>query len=130
CVNPDEVNALNNLSTMNKILEYMALGKPIVQFEQKEGRYSAGEASRYAAANDAIDFAEKIIELLDSPGQRATMGAIGRQRIESAFAWKHQTRSLLACYQRVLGDKGAPFEAAAAGANRGSTCAPAVVRDP
>ena len=61
CVNPDRVTAMNDISTMNKIMEYMALGKPIVQFDVKEGRVSAQDASLYARANDPVDFAEKIL---------------------------------------------------------------------
>ena len=67
CVNPDRANEMNDKSTMNKILEYMALGKPIVQFDLTEGRFSAGEASLYARPNDIADFAMKMCELLDDP---------------------------------------------------------------
>src|SRR5207344_3433017 len=65
CVNPDVANEMNDKSTMNKIMEYMALGKPIVQFDLTEGRFSACEASLYAAKNDPRDMAAKIVELLD-----------------------------------------------------------------
>ena len=71
CVNPDEYNAMNDKSTMNKVLEYMALGKPIVQFDLTEGRYSAQEASLYAERNNARDLADKISLLLDDPARRA-----------------------------------------------------------
>src|SRR5665648_1035542 len=74
CVNPDRVNAMNDKSTMNKIMEYMALAKPIVQFELAEGRVSAGEASLYAKANDPKDMAAKILSLIDDPTQRQAMG--------------------------------------------------------
>ena len=67
CVNPDRPNAMNDMSTMNKIMEYMALGKPIVQFDLAEGRFSAREASLYA--RDAADFGDKIVELLDDRRQ-------------------------------------------------------------
>ena len=77
CVNPDRVNPMNNLSTMNKILEYMAMKKPIVQFDVVEGRVSAGDASLYAKPNDPVDFAEKIVELLADP---AAVRADGRDR--------------------------------------------------
>src|SRR6185437_15699444 len=70
CVNCDEVNPMNDKSTMNKVMEYMALGKPIVQFELTEGRFSAREASVYAKPNDARDFAGKIVALLADPGRR------------------------------------------------------------
>lgn len=98
CVNPDRANEMNDKSTMNKILEYMALGKPIVQFDLTEGRVSAGDASSYAAPNDVQDFARKIAELLDDPQRRERMGAIGRQRVEDDLAWHHQVPKLLAAY--------------------------------
>ncbi|MDH3716308.1 MAG: glycosyltransferase family 4 protein, partial [Gammaproteobacteria bacterium] len=86
CVNPDRVNAMNDKSTMNKIMEYMALGKPIVQFDLKEGRYSAQDASLYAAPDDVVDFAEKILELLADPEKRIRMGKSGRQRVLNELA--------------------------------------------
>ncbi|MFQ1701345.1 glycosyltransferase family 4 protein [Loktanella agnita] len=101
CVNPDRVNPMNDQSTMNKILEYMAFSKPIVQFDVTEGRYSAGEASLYAAPNDAADMADKIITLLDDPDRRAEMGRIGRDRIETELSWDHQVTPLIAAYQRA-----------------------------
>jgi glycosyltransferase involved in cell wall biosynthesis len=105
CVNPDRVNPMNDKSTMNKILEYMAMGKPIVQFEVTEGRFSAGEASLYAKPNDPIDFAEKLLALLADPEARKRMGAEGRARIESRFAWKYEVPHLLRAYQRALGPR-------------------------
>ena len=74
CVSPDRVNAMNDKSTMNKVIEYMALGKPVVQFDLTEGRHSAGDASVYAAADDHRDFALKLCELLDDPDRRSAMG--------------------------------------------------------
>ena len=102
CVNPDRVNDMNDKSTMNKILEYMALGKPIVQFEMTEGRESAGDSSLYARPNDPADFATKINALLDDPELRATMGEIGRQRIIEKFSWGHSITPLLAAYEKVF----------------------------
>jgi glycosyltransferase involved in cell wall biosynthesis len=102
CVNPDRVNAMNDKSTMNKILEYMALGKPIVQFDVTEGRFSAGEASLYARPNDPIDFGEKLLSLLEDPEERARRGAIGRTRVEEGFAWTYQAPKLLQAYGRAL----------------------------
>jgi glycosyltransferase involved in cell wall biosynthesis len=98
CVNPDRVNEMNDKSTMNKIMEYMAVGKPIVQFDMTEGRFSAGEASLYARPNDPRDFAEKIIELLDDPQRRARMGALGRQRMENELDWRFSREALLRAY--------------------------------
>lgn len=101
-VNPDRVNAMNDKSTMNKIMEYMALEKPIVQFDVTEGRYSAQSASLYARANDPIDLADKIVELIEDPDRRREMGAIGRRRIESDLSWDRQIAPLLAAYRRAL----------------------------
>lgn len=106
CVNPDRVTPMNDLSTMNKILEYMTLAKPIVQFEMKEGRESAGESSLYARANDPVDFAEKIAWLLDRPEERARMGAIGRARVLERFSWDHSAPVLLAAYDRAFAKMG------------------------
>jgi glycosyltransferase involved in cell wall biosynthesis len=102
CVNPDRVNPMNDKSTMNKILEYMAFGKPIVQFDVKEGRVSAAGASLYALANDAIDFADKIEHVLASPEERRRMGAIGVQRVRDDLSWAHQAPKLLAAYTRLF----------------------------
>lgn len=102
CVNPDRVNPMNDKSTMNKILEYMAVEKPIVQFDVVEGRFSAQDSSLYAKANDPVDFAEKILELLADPELRARMGRIGRNRVESELAWHFEVPKLIAAYKRVF----------------------------
>lgn len=101
CVNPDRVNAMNDKSTMNKILEYMAFEKPIVQFEVTEGRRSAEDASLYARADDTADMADKIAALLDDPERRAEMGRIGHRRVVSELSWDHQVPALIAAYQRA-----------------------------
>ena len=98
CVNPDVANELNDKSTMNKVMEYMALGKPIVQFDLTEGRYSARQASLYARKNDAQDLAAKITELLDDPVRRAEMGKCGRERVENQLEWRREAPNLLAAY--------------------------------
>ena len=103
CVNPDRPSEMNDLSTMIKIMEYMALGKPIVQFDSKEGRFSAQEASLYASKDDGVaNFAAKVIWLLDKPEERKKMGEIGRKRIEEQLAWKYSVPNLLAAYQKAL----------------------------
>jgi glycosyltransferase involved in cell wall biosynthesis len=104
CVNPDRPCEMNDISTMIKIMEYMALGKPIVQFESKEGRFSAQQASLYADKADPIrSFAGKILWLLDRPEERKRMGEFGRTRVETELAWQHSVPSLLAAYDRALG---------------------------
>jgi glycosyltransferase involved in cell wall biosynthesis len=102
CVNPDRVNPMNNLSTMNKILEYMVMKKPIVQFDVVEGRVSAAEASVYAKPNDPVDFAEKIVELLADPARRERAGEVGRARIENELSWAHQIPKLIEAYTTLF----------------------------
>lgn len=101
CVSPDPPSEYNQMCTMNKVMEYMALGKPIVQYEMREGRASAGEASVYAASEEA--FADEIVRLLDDEPLRSRMGAIGLRRMHEALGWERQVPQLLAAYDRLLG---------------------------
>jgi glycosyltransferase involved in cell wall biosynthesis len=107
CVNSDVANEMNDKSTMNKIMEYMALGKPIVQFDLPEGRFSALAASLYAKRNDSADFAAKIVELLDDPQRRAEMGRYGRLRVENELEWRHEAPKLLSAYDGLWGESAA-----------------------
>ncbi|MGH8181709.1 MAG: glycosyltransferase, partial [Steroidobacteraceae bacterium] len=116
CVNCDEVNPMNDKSTMNKIMEYMALAKPIVQFELTEGRFSARDASLYARPNDAEDFAKKIVTLLDHPELRERMGQFGRERVERRLAWKYEAPKLLAAYEALFAPVATPASTQANGA--------------
>ena len=102
CVNPDSANEMNDKSTMNKIMEYMALAKPIVQFDLAEGRFTAQEASLYATNNDAVDMAEKIVALLDDPARRQEMGDFGRKRVINELEWKYEMPKLLAAYDKLF----------------------------
>ncbi len=102
CVNPDEANDMNDKSTMNKIMEYMALGKPIVQFDLTEGKFSAQQASLYAQPNNAIDMAQHIVALLDDPQKREQMGRFGRARVENELAWQYEAPKLLNAYDRLF----------------------------
>ena len=106
CVNPDRANEMNDRSTMNKIMEYMALGKPVVQFDLTEGRVSAGDASWYARPNDVADLAQKMVSLLGDELQRRRMGAIGRDRIEHVLSWQHEAPRLLGAYEHLLNPAG------------------------
>ena len=103
CVNPDVWNVMNDRSTMNKVMEYMALGKPIVQYDLREGRVSAQDASLYAKPNDRADFAGRILELVEDPVLRERMGEFGRRRVEHDLNWTVEEPKFLAVYRRVLG---------------------------
>ena len=101
CLDPDPSNLYNDCCTMIKIMEYMALGKPIVAFDLPEHRVSAQEAAVYARDNNELEFAQKIAELIDNPQKRAEMGQIGRQRIDTELSWAHQEKHLLQAYKKV-----------------------------
>jgi glycosyltransferase involved in cell wall biosynthesis len=118
CVNPDRPCEMNDISTMIKIAEYMALGKPIVQFNLKEGRFTAGEASLYCDNDNQVnDFAEKILWLLERSEERQRMGEIGRIRVEQQLAWKYSVENLLTAYERALsGPRAEAAKPAASGA--------------
>ncbi len=100
CVNPDRPTTMNNLSTMNKIMEYMALKKPIVQFDLKEGKFSAQQASLYA--EDVTDFAVKMNSLLDNPNLRKEMGEFGYARVVNELSWEHESKNLIDFYKKIF----------------------------
>ncbi|WP_410577375.1 glycosyltransferase family 4 protein [Amycolatopsis sp. lyj-108] len=102
CLSPDPLNPLNDVSTMNKIMEYMAMSRPIVSFELREARVSAGEAALYAPANDEPEFAKLIAHLLDSPEQRAAMGELGRARVAGPLSWENSQKALLSAYEAAI----------------------------
>ncbi|MFF7441432.1 glycosyltransferase [Streptomyces sp. NPDC008122] len=98
CLSPDPHNPLNDVSTMNKVLEYMVMGRPIVSFDLREARVSAGDAAVYAPANDEAEFARLVAQLLDDPEKRELMGKIGQERIGGPLSWPNSQRALLAAY--------------------------------
>ncbi|AQZ67283.1 glycosyltransferase WbuB [[Actinomadura] parvosata subsp. kistnae] len=102
CLSPDPLNPLNDVSTMNKVMEYMAMSRPIVSFELREARVSAGEAALYAPANDESEFAKLIARLLDDPDERRRMGEIGRERVAGPLSWEHSKTALLAAYEAAV----------------------------
>ncbi len=103
CVNPDKPCEMNDISTMIKIMEYMALSKPIVQFNLKEGRFSAMESSLYADNGSPVaDFAEKILWLVKNPSERKRMGEYGCRRVTEELAWEYSVKNLLAAYQTAI----------------------------
>lgn len=98
CVDPDPSSEYNDRSTMIKILDYMALGKPIVAFDLPETRRSAGDAAKYANPNDEMEFAKALAYLMDHPEQRRIMGAVGRRRAEGELSWSTSAAQLLRAY--------------------------------
>ena len=101
CVCPDPKNPLNDVSTMNKVLEYMACGRPIVAYDLREHRYSAGEGALYAEPNHEDRLADRIAELLDDPERRERMGAYNRKRFLEAMAWEYSAGELLRAYRTL-----------------------------
>ena len=105
CVAPDPKNPLNDKSTMNKVLQYMAYGRPVALFDLTEGRRTAGDAALYARPNDPEDFAARIVELLDSEALRIELGRRGRRRIEERFNWDRDKAVLVEAYRAALGER-------------------------
>jgi glycosyltransferase involved in cell wall biosynthesis len=105
CVDPDPSSPLNDVSTWIKVMEYMAYAKPIVAFDLKETRFSAGEAAIYVQPNKEAEFAQAIVELMGQPELRKKMGALGRRRVEEELQWNKVGRNLLAAYETLLANK-------------------------
>ena len=106
---PDPLSPLNDVSTMNKIMEYMAMGLPMVSFDLVESRVSAGDAALFARPNDVVEYADLLGELLDDRLRRKQMGEVGRERVAGALSWSRSQGSLLAAY-RLLDPFPAPPE--------------------
>ena len=102
-LSPDPKNPLNDVSTMNKTLEYMAFELPVVAFDLRETRVSAGPAAVYAEPNRVDAYARAIVDLLDDEPRRRSMGAVGRRRIEDELAWTHQRANYVRLYDSLLG---------------------------
>ncbi len=101
-ISPDPKNPLNDLSTMNKTMEYMAFGLPVVAFDLRETRVSAGDAAVYATPNEVDELARLLVELVDDQPRRQAMGAAGRTRIEQELAWAHQAPRYLHVYEQLV----------------------------
>jgi glycosyltransferase involved in cell wall biosynthesis len=107
-LSPDPKNPLNDVSTMNKTMEYMAFGLPGVAFDLRETRVSAGDAAVYVQPNDEQQYAETLVALLDDESRRAQMGKLARERVEQELAWDHHEGAYLRVYERVLSQAKAP----------------------
>ena len=102
-LSPDPLNPLNDVSTMNKTMEYMSFGLPVVAFDLHETRVSAQDAARYVQPGDVEAYARAIVELVDDPATRAEMGRYGRERVETQLAWEHQRGGYLAVFDDLSG---------------------------
>jgi glycosyltransferase involved in cell wall biosynthesis len=103
-LSPDPLNPLNDVSTMNKTMEYMAYELPVVAFDLRETRVSAGDAAVYVTPNDVHEYARAIVALMDDEPRRAQLGKTGRVRVEQELAWRHQERAYIGVYQALAGD--------------------------
>jgi len=101
-LSPDPFNPLNDVSTMNKTMEYMAFELPVVAFDLKETRVSAGNAGLYVPSNDVAAYARAIADLIDDPDRRHRMGALGRKRVEGVLAWEHQAPRYVGVYEQLV----------------------------
>jgi glycosyltransferase involved in cell wall biosynthesis len=102
-LSPDPKNPLNDVSTMNKTMEYMAFELPVVAFDLRETRVSAGDAAYYVEPNDVAKYGQAIVELLDDDVRRRRMGRLGRDLVETRLAWKHQQQAYVGVYDRLTG---------------------------
>ncbi len=102
-LSPDPKNALNDVSTMNKTMEYMAYELPVVAFDLVETRVSAADAAVYATPNRVDEYADLVLELLDDDVARKQMGAAGRRRVEDVLAWRHQITPYVGVHERLTG---------------------------
>lgn len=99
---PNPKNERTDVSTAIKTMEYMAFGLPVVAFDLRETRASAGAAGAYAEPNDVRAYGELVVELLDDPKRRAVMGELGRRRVEEGLAWDHQKEKYISVFDNVL----------------------------
>jgi glycosyltransferase involved in cell wall biosynthesis len=116
-LSPDPKNPLNDVSTMNKTMEYMAFELPVVAFDLRETRVSAGDAGVYVVPNEVGEYAAAIVDLMDDEPRRARLGKLGRVRVEQELAWSHQERAYLGVYHAVISGSNAPARTDGNGGN-------------
>jgi len=105
-LSPDPKNPLNDVSTMNKTMEYMAFELPVVAFDLRETRVSAAAAAVYVQPNDVREYAKAIVDLMDDESTRSQLGKVGRARVEDELAWVYQQRAYVDVYERLTGGAG------------------------
>ena len=99
CVNPEPIDSFTDQSTMIKIMEYMTFGKPIIQFETREGKITAGDSAIYIRNNDEVAFAEALIKLIGNSEQKIKMGTAGKKRVVEHLNWDKQKINLKNAYE-------------------------------
>jgi glycosyltransferase involved in cell wall biosynthesis len=105
-LSPDPKNPLNDVSTMNKTMEYMAFELPVVAFDLRETRVSAADAAVYVTPNDVREYAKAIVDLMDDEATRSQLAKVGRARVEQELAWSYQERAYVNVYERLTGGAG------------------------
>ena len=101
-LSPDPKNPLNDVSTMNKTMEYMAFELPVVAFDLRETRVSADDAAVYVTPNDVHEYAAAIVALMDDESARSQMAKLGRARVEQELTWSRQRRAYLGVYRDLV----------------------------
>ncbi len=99
---PDPPNCYSDKCTMNKVMEYMFFGLPIVGYALRENMVSAGAAAAYADGDSEEALAEAIQALIEDPARRQRMSEVGPLRVRESLAWNHSVVSLLRAYERVF----------------------------
>lgn len=114
CTAPDPSNGYNDRSTLIKIMEYMAQGKPTVAFDLTETRYSAGESGVYVQPNDEHAFAQALADLIDDPARRDRLGAAGLRRVRESLTWAHSASGLVSAYRELTSGGAQPAQSSTA----------------
>ena len=109
-LSPDPPNPLNDVSTMNKTMEYMAFGLPVLAFDLRETRVSAGSSAEYVTTPTAEAYAQALAGLIDDPGRREEMGHEGARRAREQLDWRIQRPAYLSVYERLVGSRPTPLD--------------------
>ena len=99
----DPKTPFSDVSTMNKIMEYMAYGLPSVAFDLFENRVSGGDCVLYAPSGDLNAFCDAVETLLDNPGLRQDMGVRARARASGPLRWDIQAERYAGVYRSLIG---------------------------
>ncbi|SDC92556.1 glycosyltransferase family 4 protein [Actinokineospora iranica] len=101
-LSPDPRSPLNDVSTMNKTMEYMAYALPVVAYRLTETVVSGGDCAVYVEPGDSDGLADAVVALADDPDRRAELGAAGRRRAEQVLDWRPQAEAYVGVYDELL----------------------------